>query len=403
MTTDLSTALIVAPGTDLTTFFHNSDAIDPLLSAIEAEVRSHVPDITTIKGREAIKSLAFKVARSKTALDDAGKLLNEEARKQINIVDAARRKIRERLDALRDEARQPLTDWEDAERARIERLNDRLAALDAGRADIYSPSAQIAGVLAEIEATEIGEDWDELRGQAAIAKDTALVVLRRSLAVALKREADEAELERLRQAEIERIEDKRRRLEVAEAAAKLAERAQRAQSHIEAAQQGTIGGHPQSYDVLIYELQHKIPPFIDELGVYAEDLHNLRIAALEKLVAARDAEREAAMIRAEADRQAAAAEAAMQAEKQAEEARVAAIEAQKMAVAAAAKRERDRIEMERRAEDDARRKREENAKIRNRVKKSIADAIDALTPPLNAVAIAEAIMRGDIPNVTVRF
>ncbi|WP_277750417.1 hypothetical protein [Croceibacterium ferulae] len=42
--------------------------------------------MTTAKGRKAIASLAAKVARTKTAIDDAGKKLNEEARAKINAV-----------------------------------------------------------------------------------------------------------------------------------------------------------------------------------------------------------------------------------------------------------------------------------------------------------------------------
>jgi colicin import membrane protein len=59
------------------------------------------------------------VTRSKTAIDDAGKKLNEEARAKINAVDAQRRKIREELDALAEEVRKPLTEWEKAEDQRI--------------------------------------------------------------------------------------------------------------------------------------------------------------------------------------------------------------------------------------------------------------------------------------------
>lgn len=67
---------------------------------VKREVEAHKPDLGTEKGRKAIASLAYKVTRTKTALDNAGKQLNEEARKQINAVDATRRKVREELDAL---------------------------------------------------------------------------------------------------------------------------------------------------------------------------------------------------------------------------------------------------------------------------------------------------------------
>ena len=70
MASELTT--IEAKTTDLVALFKSgADQIDPLLSRIEAEVRAHAPDTTTNKGREAIASLAYKVSRSKTALDGA--------------------------------------------------------------------------------------------------------------------------------------------------------------------------------------------------------------------------------------------------------------------------------------------------------------------------------------------
>ena len=107
MTNTPGTGLMLPAGTDLAALFKDGTGIDPLIARIEAEVRAHVPDTSTNKGREAIKSLAYKVSRSKTMLDDAGKALNEDARRQINLVDASRKNIRDRLDALRDEARGP--------------------------------------------------------------------------------------------------------------------------------------------------------------------------------------------------------------------------------------------------------------------------------------------------------
>jgi hypothetical protein len=99
-------------------FQNGGTAIDPLIERIEAEVRSHVADLTTKKGRDAIASLAFKVSKSKTALDTAGKALTETQKAEIKVVDDARKKIRDRFDALRDEARKPLTDWERLKRTK---------------------------------------------------------------------------------------------------------------------------------------------------------------------------------------------------------------------------------------------------------------------------------------------
>ncbi|EMO6444735.1 hypothetical protein RNH54_000677 [Raoultella planticola] len=98
--------------------FTSNDQLDPLIEAIEKEARSLVPDVTTKKGRDAIASMAHKVARSKTYIDNAGKDLVAELKALPKQIDESRRVVRERLDALKDEVRRPLTEWE-AEQERI--------------------------------------------------------------------------------------------------------------------------------------------------------------------------------------------------------------------------------------------------------------------------------------------
>lgn len=58
------------------------------------------------------------MARSKTYIDNAGKDLVAELKALPKQIDESRRVVRERLDALKDEVRRPLTEWE-AEQERI--------------------------------------------------------------------------------------------------------------------------------------------------------------------------------------------------------------------------------------------------------------------------------------------
>lgn len=111
------------------TVFTNNDQLDPLIELIEKEARSLVPDVTTKKGRDAIASMAHKVARSKTYIDNAGKDLVAELKALPKQIDESRRVVRERLDALKDEVRRPLTEWE-AEQDRI-KAEEAMNALHA--------------------------------------------------------------------------------------------------------------------------------------------------------------------------------------------------------------------------------------------------------------------------------
>jgi hypothetical protein len=94
--------------------------VDRLVDVIEKEVLSIVPDTTTAKGRKEIASTAYKVAQSKTYLDNLAVKCKEEAQAKVKAVDAERRGLRDRLDLLKTKVREPLTLWEDAEKKRIE-------------------------------------------------------------------------------------------------------------------------------------------------------------------------------------------------------------------------------------------------------------------------------------------
>ncbi|MCB3267854.1 hypothetical protein [Klebsiella pneumoniae] len=121
--------LVVIEKKNAMAVFTNNDQLDPLIEAIEKEARSLVPDVTTKKGRDAIASMAHKVARSKTYIDNAGKDLVAELKDLPKQIDESRRIVRERLDALKDEVRRPLTEWEEEqERIKAEEAMNALHA-----------------------------------------------------------------------------------------------------------------------------------------------------------------------------------------------------------------------------------------------------------------------------------
>lgn len=73
--------------------------------------------------------MAHKVARSKTYIDNAGKDLVAELKALPKQIDESRRVVRERLDALKDEVRRPLTEWEEEqERIKAEEAMNALHA-----------------------------------------------------------------------------------------------------------------------------------------------------------------------------------------------------------------------------------------------------------------------------------
>ncbi|MEM8420665.1 cell envelope biogenesis protein TolA [Morganella morganii] len=114
--------VVIEPATALD-LFTAPDKVQVLLSGIRekalAEQALLDTDLSKAKNRDAIKSLAYKVTQSKTYIDKAGKVVVDELKELPKKVDASRKQCRDELDALSEEIRQPVTVWEDAEKARV--------------------------------------------------------------------------------------------------------------------------------------------------------------------------------------------------------------------------------------------------------------------------------------------
>lgn len=192
--------------------------LDPLLAEIREKIDAFVPpSVDAKKGRDEIASFAFKVVRSKTALENVGKALAAEAKLIPGKIDASRRKINRTLDAWAAEVRAPLTEWEVAEDARIKAHR---AAIDGLNSWVTTPpSGDLQTLRDRVAATEafvIGPACEEFEAEYARAKDAALRTLRGQVAWREQYEAEQAELARLKAAEAER--EKRVAAEAAAAA-----------------------------------------------------------------------------------------------------------------------------------------------------------------------------------------
>lgn len=189
----------------------NKNSAEAILSAIEAEVRGEVYDVSTAKGRKEIASIAYKVSQSKTALDKLGKDLVSNWKAQSKAVDAERKLIRDRLDALRDEVRLPLTKWEKDEEDRKE-------------AERIAKEIEEAHSIALIE-NDLFDREQEIKRKEEIARIAEEKRIAEETAARLEKEKQEREAEiAKRAAEQARIEaEKAAALEKAESARIAAE------------------------------------------------------------------------------------------------------------------------------------------------------------------------------------
>ncbi len=328
--------------------------VDALLASIAERARAVKPDVSTKQGRGEIASLALKVAKSKTLLDDMGKQLVADWKARSSQVDAERRKVRDFLDALKEEVRAPLTKYEQDEKERIAEHEAALAMITQGPGSTELTAENLAVRLAYLRDYP-PRNWQEFAQRAA---DTLAAEIARTEALhadAVKREAEVAELARLRAEQEERDRKEAARLQAEREARIAAEAAEKA-----------------------------------------------------KRAAEEEAARKADEYRRNVEREAAAAEAAKKAAedraRQAEAARVAAEQRAEREKAEAVEAEQRRVAAVKKAEEEAAAKRVANQAHKASVNREVLAALVGcgVTDDLGKVIIA-SIVRGEIPHVSIAY
>ncbi len=188
--------------------FTQPDHIEQILQQVEEEVSAFVFDASTKKGRDAMASLGLKVAKTKTYLDGLGKDLVTEYKEVPKKIDASRKVVRDRLDALKEKVLQPKLEWE-AEQDRIKAEEEARIAAEKLAAEIEElhEKALLMNEIIDRDAAEAKDEAERKR----IAHEEEL---KRLAAEQAKREAD-AEIAAAAQREA----DARAALEKAEAKA----------------------------------------------------------------------------------------------------------------------------------------------------------------------------------------
>lgn len=240
------TALIAIEKLDPIKVFTDKKSLDEILAELKRRALDFEADVSTKKGRDAIASQAYKVARSKTVMDNLGKELVADWKKKAGLVDGSRKYVRDFCDDLKDTVRKELTEWEAEEAAREEREiaeAEFAKAWDEGHAehDLYlrqkaieAKEAEMTRIEAEKRAKEEAEriERERIEREARIARETeervkqeareAIERAERERIAAIERAKIEAE-----QAEQRRIQAEQKAKEDQERAAREAQEAER--------------------------------------------------------------------------------------------------------------------------------------------------------------------------------
>jgi len=194
-------AVVVADTGALQEFFREGSNLDALYGVIEKKAKGLVADFTTKEGRSQIKTAARQLASVKIKVDNIGKQVVAELKALPDVIDANRKSFREKMEALQDEIRKPVTEIEEREKAVEAICNTHLNLAFAG-------SAEIEAEIKKLEETPLTEEkWKESLKDATLAISGEINALKVLRDAALKKEEDARRLAELeaKQAEAERI------------------------------------------------------------------------------------------------------------------------------------------------------------------------------------------------------
>ncbi|MCP1274627.1 hypothetical protein NKW43_13210 [Gluconobacter albidus] len=346
--------------------FQTQNGVEDVVSKLERDVRAMELDPTTEKGRKHIKSVAYQVSRSKTALDDMGKLVKEEAMELVKRVDGERRTINSRLNALRDEVRKPVDDYEAREKARVDGIRDQIAKIELLGQRLDGLSIETLHESAEeLDLLKV-YDFQEFSSRADLAVQQTANALKAAIIIAEKAEADRIEAERLAaiKAEEERLAaieaHKIREAEIARAAAEKARKD--AEEKAERERKAAAEALERERE----EAARKEKEAADRIAKMRRDAEeNARRVAAEKLAAEEQAEREQA---------------------------------------AAIERERQRVADEQAAKEAEDKRRAENTAHRGKINREVLAALMSAGASEDlGKAIIGAILKGAVPHVSIGY
>lgn len=174
---------------------YSANGLDAFLNQIREQV-NEVPDLSTAKGRARIATLAAQVSRSKTAIEKPGREYLKRLKAAVRPAEAEIKRFVDTCDALRDEVRRPLTEWE-AQQDRIKaeeainamhvealQMNEKV---DQERAAKFESDHEMALMMNERHDRDLADKRAEQERQRVAHEEE----LKRQAAEKIQREAEE--------------------------------------------------------------------------------------------------------------------------------------------------------------------------------------------------------------------
>jgi hypothetical protein len=371
-------------------------ALDPIVEKIKAHVRAIETDISTEDGRKAIKSLVRKIANSKTFIDKQRETLVGDEKKRLKAIDAEGLRVWNELEALQDEVRAPLTEWEEAEEKRTGANEGRIASMTGIAVGFYLTLDAVNAAKAKLDIF-FDHNFQEFTKRAEQAHEKAALHLRATAEKLAREEADRIarERERAEAEEKARIEREAKIAEEArlkaEAEAKRREEAQAAAAAAREAEQARCAAEEKArLERERKESEERLQKALDDAKAKAQ---RDKLAAEERERKA-EADRIEAAKRAELDREAA--------RKKAEDDREKAVQAERKRLEDIRKAEEEKRDVIAREKLTREADQEHRREVHGGAVLALVNQVEDLTSH-QARLVVQAIVKGLIPGVSITY
>lgn len=199
--------LIVIDDNQIIAALSDEDKLNGILQQVKQAATAEVFDTSTKAGIADCKSMAMKVAKTKTAIDAIGKDAVSDMKAQCKAIDSLRKTARDFLDELKAEVRKPVTELEEAAKKREDSFISIINEIKMQFVKIFDSEEEVRQAITLVNNLA-KTDFEEFAPDADLAVNQALTHLEGQLAFHVEKAAlaeQKAKLEEeQRAAELER-------------------------------------------------------------------------------------------------------------------------------------------------------------------------------------------------------
>jgi len=163
-------------------FFSKKENLEPLIAFVKKEATATIYNVKIKKDRDAIGSTAFKVSKSRKALEDAIKASLSDMETRVKATKAVSKYMESELNSIREDVLAPRNVWQ-AEQDKIEeeRIDNIRTSIDniklMSHLSGVETKEQIANLIEGVEVIDVSEGFEEFASEAAQAVKEVLKVL----------------------------------------------------------------------------------------------------------------------------------------------------------------------------------------------------------------------------------